>query len=180
MNLDGLPMGELSDQTVREFLNDPHNDCPEPDVGCKMCGVHCWDNYPSCFKQVSIGKHGTREIINFDDDYPSEATGYWYDCNEFGICDEEYPEHWWKDWGTEYCAEWTLYMNVLWSTFKSKFSILKYFDEKKQILTMLKIIEDESICDDIRIKLWYLLPLGATPKTTKLTESESDWAMNLK
>ena len=40
--LDGLPMGELSHETVREYLNDPQNDCQEreqPEFCCRECGL---------------------------------------------------------------------------------------------------------------------------------------------
>ncbi len=38
MNLDGLPMGELSNEIVQEYFNDPHNDCPEPEIeDCDCC-----------------------------------------------------------------------------------------------------------------------------------------------
>ena len=38
-NLDGLPMGELSNETVQEYLNDPQNDGPEREgrMDCDCC-----------------------------------------------------------------------------------------------------------------------------------------------
>ena len=40
--LRGLPMGELSDETVREYFNDPQNDYGEPEPAefcCRECGL---------------------------------------------------------------------------------------------------------------------------------------------
>jgi len=170
--LDGLPMGELSDQTIKEYFDDPCNDHlfagrEMADGRCDKCGGCDCD----CYKSINIGTHGEYWLINLK----SYAIADWLEWNEFGINDDEYPAHWWTEWKDGYCAEWTFNMNLLDMKYRPKFSILKYFDFDEQISSMIKVIEDESICDDLRIKLWYLLPLGSTDRTTPLTDSEWIW-----